>query len=111
MHPLYWTGVPLLPRERICIFNQQIYFIIFFRYAAQFQFIPLQNVVYFITLTFLVCKIFIVYINDVLNFKCPAPKAKGLIFDFMRIGVLRFTKMRGEKKRYNCKSYWISCRV
>jgi len=47
------------------------------RHAAQFQFIPLQNVVYLITLTFLVCKIFTVYINDVLNFKCPAKRPNG----------------------------------
>jgi len=47
------------------------------RHAAQSQFVPLQNVVYFITLRVLSCKIFTVYINDVLNFKCPAPGPKG----------------------------------
>ena len=49
---------------------------IFLRLAKQSQFIPLQNVVYFITLHFLVCKIFTFYINDVLLFKCPVPGPK-----------------------------------
>ena len=44
---------------------------IFLRHAKQSQFIPLQNVVYFITLPVLVRKIFTFYINDVLLFKCP----------------------------------------
>ena len=35
-----------------------LYFIIFLRLAKQSQFIPLQNVMYFITLPFLVSKIF-----------------------------------------------------
>ena len=50
---------------------------IFLRLAAQSQFVPLQIVVYFITLPFLVRKIFIVYISDVLKSKCPAPGPKG----------------------------------
>ena len=50
---------------------------IFLRLAKQSQFIPLQNVVYFITLRFLVRKIFTFYINDVLLFKCPFPGPKG----------------------------------
>ena len=55
-----------------------LYFIIFFlRLAKQSQFIPLQNVVYFITLHFLVRKIFTLYINDVLLFKYPIPGPKG----------------------------------
>jgi hypothetical protein len=54
-----------------------LYFIIFFRLVKQSQFIPLQNVVYFITLPFLVRKIFTFYINDVLLFKCPIPGPKG----------------------------------
>ena len=49
----------------------------FLRLAKQSQFIPLQNVVYFITLTFLVRKIFTFYINDVLLFKCQFPRPKG----------------------------------
>jgi hypothetical protein len=49
----------------------------FLRLAVQSQFIPLQSVVYFTTLPFLVCKIFRVYINDVLNFKCPTTGPKG----------------------------------
>ena len=47
------------------------------RLAKQSQFIPLQNVVYFITLPFLVRKIFTFHINDVLLFKCPIPGPKG----------------------------------
>ena len=63
MHPVYNTGVPLLSRERFCIFNQQIYYIIYFlRLAEQSQFIPLQNAVYFIKLPFLVRKIFTFYV-------------------------------------------------
>jgi len=44
--------------------------------AKQSQFIPLQNIMYFITLP-LVLKIFTFYINDVLLFKCPVPGPKG----------------------------------
>ena len=51
-----------------------LYFIIYFlRLAKRSQFITLQNAVYFITLHFLVRKIFTFYINDVLLFKCPIP--------------------------------------
>ena len=49
----------------------------FLRLAKQSQFIHLQNVVYFITIPFLVRKIFTFYINDVLLFKCPVPGPKG----------------------------------
>ena len=49
----------------------------FLRLAKQSRFIPLQNVVCFITLPFLVRKIFTFYINDVLLFKCPFPGPKG----------------------------------
>ena len=54
-----------------------IFHYIFLRLAKQSQFIPIQNVVYFITLPFLVLKIFTIYINDVLLFKCPFPGPKG----------------------------------
>ena len=55
-----------------------LYFIIFFlRLAKQSKLIPLQNVVYFITLLFLVRKIFTFYINDVLLFKYTFPGPKG----------------------------------
>ena len=55
-----------------------LYFIIYFlRLTKQSKFIPLQNVVYFTTLLFLVRKIFTFYINDVLLFKCPFPGPKG----------------------------------
>ena len=47
------------------------------RLAKQYQFIPLQNVVYFITLPFLVLKIFTIYIGDVIILKCPIPVPKG----------------------------------
>jgi len=57
-----------------------LYFIIFFlRLAKQSQFIPLQNVVYFITIHFLVRKIFTFYINDVLLLEYSNSRAKGLI--------------------------------
>ena len=73
------TGIinkPLLLRLVGCLYY--IYFIIFFlRLAKLSQFNPLQNVVYFITLPFLVRKIFTFYINDVLLFKCPFPGSKG----------------------------------
>ena len=73
------TGIinkPLLLHLVGCIYY--LYFIIFFlRLAKQSQFIPLQNVVYFITLAFLFRKIFTFYINDVLLFKCPVPAPKG----------------------------------
>jgi len=47
------------------------------RLAKQSQIIPVQNVVYFITLPFLVRKIFTFYINYVLLFKSPFPGPKG----------------------------------
>jgi len=49
----------------------------FFRLAKQSQFIPLQNVMYFINIHFVVHKIFTFYIYDVLLFKCHF-QAKGL---------------------------------
>jgi len=54
-----------------------VFHYIFLRLAKQSQFIPLQNVVYFITIPFLVRKIFTFYVNDVLLFKCPVPRPKG----------------------------------
>ena len=54
-----------------------IFHYIFLRLAKQSQFIPLQNVMYFITLPFLVHKIFKFYMNDVLLFQCPVPGPKG----------------------------------
>jgi len=50
---------------------------IFLRLAKQSQFIPLQNVVYFITLLFLFRKIFTFYINYVLLFKFPYSGPNG----------------------------------
>jgi len=49
----------------------------FLRLAKQSQFIPLQNVVYFITLPFLVRKIFTFRLNGVQLYKCPIPGPKG----------------------------------
>ena len=73
------TGIinkPLLLHLVRCLYY--LYFIIFFlSLDKQSQFIPLQNVVYFISLSFLVRKIFTFYINDVLLFKCKFPGPKG----------------------------------
>ena len=72
------TGIinkPLLLHLVGCLYY--LYFIIFLRLAKQSQFIPLQNVVYFVTLPALVRKIFTFYINYVLLFKCPVPGPKG----------------------------------
>ena len=60
-----------------CIFIQQIYLMIFLDFLSPSLFIPLQNVVYFLMLPFLVYKIFTFYLNGVLNCKCPAPGPKG----------------------------------
>ena len=72
------TGIinkPLLLHLVGCLYY--LYFIMFFfRFAKQSQFIPLQNVVYFITLPVLVRKIFTFYINDALLFKCPIAEPK-----------------------------------
>ena len=54
-----------------------IFHYIILKLAEQSQFIPVQNVVYFITLPFLDRKIFTFYINDVLIFKCRIPRSKG----------------------------------
>jgi len=58
-------------------FSEQIYVIIFLDFLSPSSFIPLQNVVYFLMLHFLVHRIFTLYINGVLNCKCPAPGSKG----------------------------------
>ena len=74
------TGIinkSLLLRLVCCLYYLVFIIYIFFRLAKQSQFIPLQNVVYFITLPFLVRKIFTFYVNDVLLFKYPVPGPKG----------------------------------
>ena len=68
---------PLLLHLVGCLYYLCFIIQIFLRLAKQSQFIPLQNVVYFITIPFLVRKIFTFYINDVLPFKCPVPGPKG----------------------------------
>ena len=77
------TGIinkPLLLHLVGCLYYLYFFFFLFFlRLAKQSQFIPLQNVVYFITLLFLVRKIFTFYIIDVLLFKCPIPVQKGCL--------------------------------
>ena len=73
------TGIinkTLLLHVVLCL--RYLYFIIFFfKLVKLSQFVRLQNVVYFITLLFLIRKIFTFYINDVLLFKCPVPGPKG----------------------------------
>jgi len=72
------TGIinkPLLLHLVGCLYY--LYIITFFCDLLKFQFIPLQNVVYFITLPFSVHTIFTFYINDVLLFKCPILGPKG----------------------------------
>ena len=54
-----------------------IFHYIFLRLAKQSHLIPLQNVVYFMTLAFFVLEIFTFYINDVLLLKCPVPGPRG----------------------------------
>ena len=71
------TGIinkPLLLHLVGCLYYISLYFL---RLAKQSQLIPLQNVVYFITLPFLIRKMFTFYINCVLLFKCPIPGPKG----------------------------------
>ena len=73
-YSLWYNAPTMLPATG----RQHRYISLYFlRHAKQSQFIPLQNVVYFITLYFLVRKIFTFYINDVLLFKCPFPGPKG----------------------------------
>ena len=59
------------------IFSQQIHLIMFLDFFSPSSFIPPQNVVYFLMLSFLVHKIFTFYINGMLNCKCPSPGPKG----------------------------------
>ena len=54
------------------IFSQQICFLTFLRHAAKSQFFHPRNTLYFITLHFLVHKIFTFYIKVALKFKCLA---------------------------------------
>jgi len=49
----------------------------FLRLAKQSQFVPLQSVVYFVTLPFLVRKMFTFCISGVMLFGCPIPGPKG----------------------------------
>ena len=65
------------PQYSFYIFSRQIYLIIFLDFISPSSFIPPQNVVYFLMLSFFVHKIFTSYINGVLNCKCPAPGPKA----------------------------------
>ena len=69
----------------------------FLRLAKQSQFIPLQNVVYFITLPVLVRKTFTFYINDVLLFKCPVPGPSVVIGGVLALVWRRYRKTRKTK--------------
>ena len=78
MYPIYIGQALRYSPEDFFIYLINKYISLYFvRLVEQCQFIPLQNVVYFITLPFLVRKIFTFYINDVLLFKCPVPGPKG----------------------------------
>ena len=74
------TGIinkPLLLHLVGCLYCLYFIIYIFLRLAKHSQFIPLQKVVYFITLPFLVRKILTFYTNDLLLFKCPFQGPKG----------------------------------
>ena len=63
------------PEYPFYIFNQQIYLIIFLDFLLPSSSIPPQDVVYLLMLPFLVHNTFTVYINGVLNCKCPVGQA------------------------------------
>ena len=65
------------PKNVFYICSQQIHLFIFLDFLSPFSFIFPQNIVYFVMLSLLVHKIFTLYINGVLNCKCPAPEPKG----------------------------------
>jgi len=71
MHPIYRAVYAFY------MFGQQTHLIISLDFLSPSSFIPPQNVVYFLMLSFLVHKIFSFYINVVLNCKCSAPGPKG----------------------------------
>ena len=80
MPAIYRTGVPLLPTVLfLYIQSTNIFNYFFLDFLSPSSFIPPQNVVYFLMLTFLVYGIFTFYINCVLNCKCPVPGPKGYI--------------------------------
>ena len=79
-YSLWYKAPTMLPAVIVASSSLSILFIfhyIFLRLAKQSQFIPLRNNVYFITLPFMVRKIFTFYINYVLLFKFPFPGPKG----------------------------------
>ena len=77
MHPIYRTYVPPLPRVLFLYIQSRNIFNYFVDFLSPSSFIPLQNVVYFLMLPFLVYEIFTLYIHGVLNCKYPAPGLKG----------------------------------
>ena len=74
-YSLWYNAPTMLPATGRLLVVYIIYVLL--RLPNQSQFIPLQIVVYFITLPFLVRKIFTFNINGVLLFKCPFPGPKG----------------------------------
>ena len=123
MHPVYRTGVPLLPEYAFHIFSQQIYYlIILLDFLSPSSFIPPQNAVYFLTLSFLVRKIFTFYINGVLNCKCAALGPKGeckfqIIKDYICafVGVLVKQEQPLEGKAScslkECRTVFVTCKI
>ena len=79
----------------------------FLRLAKQSQFIPLQNVVYFITLL-LVRKIFTFYTNDVLLFKCPFPGPSSVITHQSTFNIIFPFTLRSLLKKKKCYEISIS---
>ena len=76
MHPIYRTGVPLVPRERFLYIYSTNIFNYIFRLSLTIFVYSSPKCRVFLMLPFLVRKIFTFYINGVLNCKCPASGPK-----------------------------------
>ena len=93
---------PLLLYPVGCLYY--LYFIIFFfRLAKQSQFIPLQNVVYFITLPFLVRKIFTFYINAVCYLNVQFQGQKDNVSRFTHNAFPEHAAFIGNTERLSCR--------